>query len=196
MDKKKVFNLPNCLTMARILAAPFVVLLLYFEMWFQFRLGSYFAFGLYFLACMTDYFDGKIARGQNTITNLGKFLDPLADKLLIGSALIMLVRLGPGWGVPAWVVIIIICRELAVTGMRAIAAEMGEVVAADRLGKAKTLTQSLSLGFLIFHYPLFGWDPRPTGIVLLYIALVLTVVSGGHYLYNFYKKWIGTSEEG
>ncbi|WFS64072.1 CDP-diacylglycerol--glycerol-3-phosphate 3-phosphatidyltransferase [Pseudodesulfovibrio thermohalotolerans] len=195
MNKKNVFNLPNCLTMARILAAPFIVLLLYFEMWFQSRFGSYFAFALFFLACVTDYFDGKIARGQNTITNLGKFLDPLADKLLIGSALIMLVRLGPGWGVPAWVVIIIICRELAVTGMRAIAAEMGEVVAADRLGKAKTLTQSLAVGFLIFHYPFFGWDPRFTGEVLLYIALALTVVSGGHYLYDFYRKWIVSSEE-
>jgi CDP-diacylglycerol--glycerol-3-phosphate 3-phosphatidyltransferase len=98
--------------------------------------------------------------------------------------------------VPAWVVIIIICRELAVTGMRAIAAEQGEVIAADKLGKLKTLTQSLAVGFLIFHYPLFGWDPRLTGKVLLYLALVLTVVSGGHYLYNFYKKWIGASGEG
>ena len=192
---KNVFNLPNCLTMARILAAPIIVFFLYLEMWFQFRVGSYCAFGLYFLACITDYFDGKIAREQNAITNLGKFLDPLADKLLIGSALIMLVRLGQGWGAPAWVVIIIICRELAVTGMRAIAAEMGEVVAADNLGKAKTLTQSLAVGFLIFHYPLFGWNPRPLGQGLLYVALVLTVISGGNYLYNFYKKWISVSDE-
>nr|WP_321256986.1 CDP-diacylglycerol--glycerol-3-phosphate 3-phosphatidyltransferase [uncultured Pseudodesulfovibrio sp.] len=191
---KDIFNLPNCLTMARILAAPVVVFLLYLEMWYQFRLGSYFAFGLYFVACMTDYFDGKIAREQNTITNLGKFLDPLADKLLIGSLLIMLVKLGDGWGVPAWVVIIIICRELAVTGMRAIAAEMGEVVAADKLGKAKTLTQSLAVGFLIFHYPFFGWDPRPLGQGLLYLALALTVISGGNYLYNFYKKWINVAD--
>ncbi|WP_319544167.1 CDP-diacylglycerol--glycerol-3-phosphate 3-phosphatidyltransferase [uncultured Pseudodesulfovibrio sp.] len=191
---KDIFNLPNCLTMARILAAPVIVFLLYLEMWYQFRLGSYFAFGLYFVASITDYFDGKIAREQNTITNMGKFLDPLADKLLIGSLLIMLVKLGDGWGVPAWVVIIIICRELAVTGMRAIAAEMGEVVAADKLGKAKTLAQSLAVGFLIFHYPLFGWDPRPLGQGLLYVALVLTVISGGNYLYNFYKKWINVAE--
>ena len=192
--RKDIFNLPNCLTMARILAAPVIVLLLYLELWYKFRLGSYFAFGLYFVACITDYFDGKIAREQNTITNLGKFLDPLADKLLIGSVLIMLVKLGDGWGVPAWVVIIIICRELAVTGMRAIAAEMGEVVAADKLGKAKTLVQSLAVGFLIFHYPILGWDPRPVGQWLLYIALILTVVSGGNYLYNFYQKWINVAE--
>lgn len=191
---KEIFNLPNTLTMARILAAPIIVALLYLEMWFQFKWGSYFGFGVYFLASITDYFDGKIAREQNIITNLGKFLDPLADKLLIGSLLIMLVRLGPGWGVPAWVVIIIICRELAVTGMRAVAAEMGEVVAADKFGKAKTLAQSLAVGFLIFHYPFFGWDPRPLGQVLLYLALVLTVFSGGNYLYNFYKKWLKSEE--
>jgi len=191
---KEIFNLPNCLTMARVLAAPIVVFLLYLEMWFQFRLGAYFAFAVYFLACMTDYFDGKIAREQNIITNLGKFLDPLADKLLIGSILIMLVRLGPDWKVPAWVVIIIICREIAVTGMRAVAAEMGEVIAADRYGKAKTLVQSLSVGFLVFHYPFFGWDPRPLGQGLLWLALALTVFSGGNYLYNFYKKWLKSGE--
>lgn len=192
--RKDIFNLPNCLTMARILAAPVIVFLLYLEMWYQFKFGSYFAFALYFVACITDYFDGKIAREQNLITNLGKFLDPLADKLLIGSLLIMLVKMGDGWGVPAWVVIIIIGRELAVTGMRAIAAEMGEVVAADQLGKAKTLTQSLAVGFLIFHYPLLRFDPRPVGQVLLYIALILTVISGGNYLYDFYKKWINVAE--
>lgn len=191
---KEIFNLPNCLTMTRILAAPIVVFLLYVEMWFQFKFGSYCAFGVYFLACMTDYFDGRIARSQNIITNLGKFLDPLADKLLIGSVYIMLVRLGPDWKVPAWIVIIIICRELAVTGMRAVAAEMGEVVAADKLGKAKTLAQSLAGGFLIFHYPLFGWDPRPLGQGLLWLALALTIFSGGNYLYNFYKKWLKTTE--
>ena len=191
---REIFNLPNSLTMARILAAPIVVFLLYLEMWFQFKVGAYCAFGVYFLACITDYFDGKIAREQNIITNLGKFLDPLADKLLIGSILIMLVRLGPDWKVPAWIVIIIIGREIAVTGMRAVAAEMGEVVAADKYGKAKTLLQSLATGFLVFHYPLFGWDPRPLGQWLLWGALALTVFSGGNYLYNFYKKWLKSGE--
>jgi CDP-diacylglycerol--glycerol-3-phosphate 3-phosphatidyltransferase len=192
--KKEIFNLPNCLTMARILAAPVVVLLLYLELWFGFKVGAYCAFGVFFVASVTDYFDGKIAREQNIITNLGKFLDPLADKLLIGSVLIMLVRLGPEWRVPAWMVIIIIGREMAVTGMRAVAAEMGEVVAADKFGKAKTLLQSLATGFLVFHYPFFGWDPRPLGHALLWAALVLTVFSGGNYLYNFYKKWLKTAE--
>ncbi|WP_210772211.1 CDP-diacylglycerol--glycerol-3-phosphate 3-phosphatidyltransferase [Pseudodesulfovibrio sp. zrk46] len=192
--RREIFNLPNCLTMMRILATPIVIFLLYLEMWFQFKYGSYCAFGVYFVACVTDFFDGRIARQQNLITNLGKFLDPLADKLLIGSVLIMLVRMGPDWKVPAWIVIIIICRELAVTGMRAVAAEMGQVVAADKLGKAKTLAQSLAGGFLIFHYPLFGWDPRPLGQGLLWLALVLTVISGGNYLFDFYKKWIANAD--
>lgn len=192
---KEIFNLPNCLTMTRILAAPIVVFLLYVEMWFQFKFGSYCAFGVYFLACITDYFDGKIARQQGIITNLGKFLDPLADKVLIGSVYIMLANMGPEWKMPAWIVIIIICRELAVTGMRAVAAEMGQVVAADKFGKAKTMAQSLAGGFLIFHYPFLGIDVRPIGQTLLWIALVLTVYSGGNYLYNFYKTWIATEDE-
>ena len=121
MDKE-IYNLPNCLTMARIFAAPIIVFLLYLEMWYGYKIGAYCAFGVYFVASITDYFDGLIARQQNLITNLGKFLDPLADKLLICSVLIMLVHLGPEWKVPAWIVIIIVCRELAVTGMRAIAA--------------------------------------------------------------------------
>ena len=160
---KELFNLPNCLTLARILAAPIIVFLLYLEMWYRFQWGAYMAFAIYFVASITDYFDGVIARKQNLITSLGKFLDPLADKLLIGSLLIMLVKLGDGWGVPAWVVIIIIGREMAVTGMRAIAAERGEVVAADKLGKAKTLAQSLAVGLLIFHYPVFWLGPAFPG---------------------------------
>lgn len=192
--KKEIFNLPNCLTMGRIVAVPLVIFLLYLELWYKFKFGAYLAFGVYFLACVTDYLDGKIARDRNIITNLGKFLDPVADKLLIGSVFIMLVRMGPDWKVPAWIVIIIVAREILVTGMRAVAAEMGEVVAADNLGKLKALVQSLAGGFLMFHYPFFGWDPRPLGQVLLWIAMVLTVISGGNYLYNFYKKWLKSTE--
>ena len=192
---REIFNLPNSLTMARILAAPIVVFLLYLEMWFQFKVGAYCAFGVYFLACITDYFDGKIAREQNIITNLGKFLDPLADKLLIGSILIMLVRLGPDWKVPAWIVIIIIGREIAVTGMRAVAAEMGEVVAADKYGKAKTLLQSLGDGLPGLPLSLLRMGPPGRSRQwLLWAALALTVFSGGNYLYNFYKKWLKSGE--
>ena len=186
------FNIPNCLTFARIFAAPIIVALLYLEMAFGFRFGAYIACGVFMIASLTDMFDGMIARHTNAITSLGKFLDPLADKLLICSVLIMLVEMGPEWGVRAWVVIVIIFRELAVTGMRAIAAEKGEVVAADNLGKLKTIMQSFALVPLLWHYPIAGFDPRNLGLVLLYIALGLTVFSGGNYLYNFYKKWLSS----
>lgn len=192
--KREIFNLPNTLTLTRIFAAPIIVGLLYLELFLHWRFGSYLAAIVFMLASATDMFDGMIARQQNLITNLGKFLDPLADKLLICSVLIMLVRMGAEWRVPAWVVIIIVAREIVVTGMRAIAAEKGEVIAADRFGKLKTIVQSLCLAPLLWHYRLFGFDMALVGQVLLYVALLLTVFSGGNYLYNFYKNWLMNEE--
>lgn len=180
-------NLANMLTLARIFAVPVIVSLLYMEQAFQSVLLAYLSAGVFALASLTDMADGYIARRQNLITNLGKFLDPLADKLLISSVLIMLVQLG--W-VEAWIVVVIICRELAVTGMRGVAADKGVVIAADRYGKLKTIAQSLALVPLLAHYPVMGFDPVPLGMIVLYIALALTVFSGGNYLYNFYKKWL------
>lgn len=177
------FNLANSLTLARIVAAPFMVLLLYFPNQFVCWLAAL----LFVAASVTDIFDGIVARRQGRITTLGKFLDPLADKLLITSVLVMLVHLD--WA-PAWVAVLIICRELAVTGMRAVAAEKGEVIAADRYGKLKTILQIVALTPLILHYPVFGLDSALIGTFLLYIALLLTLFSGGNYLYNFYKNWL------
>jgi CDP-diacylglycerol--glycerol-3-phosphate 3-phosphatidyltransferase len=180
-------NLANMLTLARIFAVPFIVVLLYLEHAYQTVVLSYVAAGLFILASLTDMADGYIARRQNLITNLGKFLDPLADKLLISSVLIMLVELG--W-VDAWIVVVIVCREIAVTGMRGVAADKGVVIAADRYGKMKTIAQSLALVPLVAHYPLFGIDIAFVGMMILYLALGLTVFSGGNYLYNFYKNWL------
>ncbi len=180
-------NLANMLTLARIFAVPVIVVLLYMEQALQTVLLAYLSAGVFALASLTDMADGYIARRQNLITNLGKFLDPLADKLLISSVLVMLVQLG--W-VEAWIVVVIICRELAVTGMRGVAADRGVVIAADRYGKLKTIAQSIALVPLLMHYPLFGFDPAPLGMFVLYIALALTVFSGGNYLYNFYKNWL------
>jgi len=180
-------NLANTLTLARIFSVPIIVALLYLEHAYQNPLFTYLASGLFVLASLTDLADGYVARKQNIITNLGKFLDPLADKLLICSVLIMLVELN--W-VAAWIVVVIVCRELAVTGMRGIAADLGVVIAADHFGKLKTIAQIVALVPLMAHYPLFGFDPAPTGLVLLYVALVLTIFSGANYLYNFYKKWL------
>jgi CDP-diacylglycerol--glycerol-3-phosphate 3-phosphatidyltransferase len=182
-------NLANMLTLARIFAVPVIVVLLYLEHQLQMPLLAYASAWVFAVASLTDMADGYVARRQNLITNLGKFLDPLADKLLISSVLIMLVELG--W-VSAWIVVVIICREIAVTGMRGVAADKGVVIAADRYGKMKTIAQSLALVPLLAHYPVLGFDPVPLGMAVLYLALALTVFSGGNYLYNFYKNWLQT----
>ncbi|MFV0422099.1 CDP-diacylglycerol--glycerol-3-phosphate 3-phosphatidyltransferase [Oleidesulfovibrio sp.] len=177
-----MFTLANKITLFRILIVPLIVLLLYFPG----RITCLLAMIGFMLASISDMLDGHIARKSNTVTSFGKFLDPLADKLLISSVLVMLSALG--W-VPAWVVIVIICRELIVTGLRAIAADEGVVIAADKFGKMKTILQMLALTPLLLHYPWFGFDPNPIGQILLYMALILTVFSGGNYLYAFYKNW-------
>ncbi|MGI5817072.1 MAG: CDP-diacylglycerol--glycerol-3-phosphate 3-phosphatidyltransferase [Armatimonadota bacterium] len=181
---RRNLNVPNILTLTRIAATPAVVVLLYLVLLYDMTWASQVACTVFALACITDLVDGHIARSYNTITNMGKFLDPLADKLLIGSSLIMLV--GMGWA-PAWVAIIIVAREMAVTGMRAMAADEGVVISADRFGKLKTLTQSFAIGILIWHVPFFGLDLNPLGMVLLYVALALTVFSGANYFRNFYR---------
>ena len=118
------------------------------------------------------------------VTSMGKFLDPLADKVLICSVLIMFVKLG--WA-PAWVVIVIVCRELVVTGLRAMAIDEGIVLAADKFGKAKTVLQIVAIVPLILHYPLFGVALWPIGEVLLYVALALALISGVNDCYYFYR---------
>jgi len=178
-----MFNLANKLTMLRILAAPVMVVLLYFPN----RISCFIAACVFVAACLTDLFDGLVARRGNMVTNFGKFLDPLADKLLIGSVLIMLVDLG--WA-PAWVVVVIIGRELAVTGLRAMAADQGMVMAADTFGKIKTILQIVALIPLVLHFPVAGFDPVPLGMGLLYAALAVSVFSGANYLSNFYKNWL------
>lgn len=175
-----MFNLPNLLTLARILATPVIVILLYLH-------GPVLAWLtalLFAAACLTDLVDGKLARGRGEVTAMGKFLDPLADKVLIGSVLIMLAWMHVA---PAWVVVLIICREMAVTGVRAMAAERSIVMAADRWGKWKTVIQCVACGGLILNQPLLGIHLGTLGLFFLYIALILTVFSGANYLYKFYK---------
>lgn len=179
---KKVFTLPNQLTMSRIFMAPVLILLLSFPgTWTCFLAAM-----LFILACLTDLADGYLARRENQITSLGKFLDPLADKVLVSSVLIMLVELD--W-IAGWMAIIIICRDIMVTGLRAIAADEGIVISADRFGKIKTVVQMLALVPLILHENWFFLPMAKIGIFLLYIAVVLTVVSGYNYFMNFYRNW-------
>jgi len=170
-------NLPNRITLGRILLIPLFVLL---ALW-QFPGHDVWAALVFLLAAFSDTLDGRIARSRNLITNLGKFLDPLADKMLVCSAYIVLVSLGR---ISAWMVIIIVCREFAVSGMRILAADAGVVIAASILGKIKTSLQMASIVLLMLS-PLSIW-PQPlysflTGL-LVWLALLATVISGVDYL--------------
>jgi CDP-diacylglycerol--glycerol-3-phosphate 3-phosphatidyltransferase len=184
----RLLNLPNKITLSRILMVPVIVVLLYFENKYTCLLACV----GFILASLSDLVDGHIARRTNMITSFGKFLDPLADKVLISSVLVMLTSLDR---VAAWITIVIICRELIITGLRAIAADEGVVIAADTFGKWKTILQMLALIPLILHYPWFGVDPVALGYFLLYIATALTIFSGVNYLYTFHRHWLGQQKE-
>lgn len=175
-----LLNLPNKLTISRILVVPFILGFLQFAT----PMFCLLAFFLFFLAAITDIVDGWLARRDNQVTRLGKFLDPIADKILVCGVLTMCVELG--W-VSSWVAILIICRDIMVTGLRAIAADEGIVIAADKYGKLKTIMQMLALGPLIVHYPLLGINIEFVGQILLYIALLLTLFSGYNYFLVFFK---------
>lgn len=176
-----MLNKANQMTLLRILAIPFIVVLLYFPSKFSCTIATI----IFILASITDFLDGFLARRYNLISNVGKFLDPLADKLLIMSALVMLTYLR--W-VPAWISILIIGREIMVTGLRAIASEKGLVIAADKYGKLKTIFQIMALSPIIFHYQIKEFEPSYWGNILLYIALALTLFSGVNYTYKFLKE--------
>jgi CDP-diacylglycerol--glycerol-3-phosphate 3-phosphatidyltransferase len=139
---------------------------------------------LFSAAAITDYFDGYIARRFGLVSNLGKVMDPVADKLLVSSAFIMLTA--QGW-VPAWMVCIIIGREIAVTGLRNIIAEKGEDVSASNLGKYKTGFQIAAAIPLLIHYPFFGLDTIVIGGFFLWGALIFTLWSGADYFFKFRK---------
>ncbi len=177
-----MFNLANKLTLLRIIFIPLIIVLMHVPS----RISCLVAMILFLIASLTDLFDGLLARKYNLVTNIGKFLDPLADKLLIISVLIMLTALG--W-LQAWIVILLIGREMTVTGLRSMAADQGKIIAADRYGKMKTLIQVVAICPLILHYTWFGVDPVPFGYVLILFALALTLFSGGNYLYKFFRSW-------
>lgn len=166
-------NLANKLTIFRIFLVPvFLVALPY---------NTYVAAGIFILASITDSLDGHIARSRNMITDFGKFMDPLADKILTSAAYISLVGLGK---VPAWVVVIIIAREFAITGFRTLAVSAGVTIAASPLGKIKTITQLVALILLLLNNFPFIYTGIPVDIIMLYVSLFFTVLSGVDYLYK------------
>ena len=165
-------NLPNKLTIFRVILIPFFVVLLLFEIT---DYDKWIALAIFVIASLTDFLDGHIARKYNLVTNFGKFMDPLADKLLVCSAMICLVELAR---IPAWVVIIIIAREFIISGFRLVASDNGVVIAASYWGKFKTVFQMLMICLMIA-------DLEPLTLVtqiIMWVALALTVVSLVDYL--------------
>lgn len=181
-------NLPNKISMFRIFLIP--VFMLFMLVDFSFGtvtiLGATLPVGhiigafIFIFASITDFIDGYLARKHNLVTNMGKFLDPLADKLLVSAALIILVAFDLA---PAWVVIVIISREFAVTGLRLILAGGGEVVAANQLGKIKMWTQIVAISALLLGNIGFEMIGFPFATIMLYISLIFTVWSGYDYFY-------------
>ena len=169
-------NVPNVLTVLRILAVPVIVVALLGET----PNGDALAAAVFALAAFTDGLDGYIARRRDDITTFGKLMDPLADKLLIVAALVSLVSLDR---LAAWVAMVIIARERAVTGLRAVAAERGVVISASWLGKVKTALQVAAVFALII------WDPTPAAVdVLVYAAVAATVISGADYFFGLRRR--------
>ncbi|MEQ6375397.1 CDP-diacylglycerol--glycerol-3-phosphate 3-phosphatidyltransferase [Bacillaceae bacterium S4-13-58] len=184
-------NIPNRITISRILLIPIFILLLSLPLdWGTWSIGEnelpvidFVAALLFIVASVTDWVDGHYARKYKLVTNLGKFLDPLADKLLVSAALILLVEMDLA---SAWIVIIIISREFAVTGLRLVAAGEGIVLAASQMGKLKTWIQIIAISALLLHNFPFSYLGFPFGEIALYAALIITVVSGWDY---FKKNW-------
>jgi CDP-diacylglycerol---glycerol-3-phosphate 3-phosphatidyltransferase len=170
-------NLPNILTGFRILLIPVLVVLLTNSG----VTASVLATLTFFIACLSDFFDGYLARRWRISTNLGELLDPLADKLIVAAALIMLAGMDRSPTVPAWMTVVIIGREIAVTGLRAVALGQGIVVAAQELGKYKMIFQMFALHGLLLHYQFFGIDFHVGGMYFLWISLVISLWSGVDY---------------
>jgi CDP-diacylglycerol--glycerol-3-phosphate 3-phosphatidyltransferase len=182
-EKRDVFNLPNTITMLRIGVIPALFCLL-------FSPGPTMSIViaiLFIAAALTDLLDGYIARRFEIVTTMGKFLDPIADKLIVNTAMILMIPIGR---IPAWIVAVIIIRDFAVDGIRNIASSEGIIIQASPLGKRKTLCQIFAVSALMIHYPFIGADAHTIGMVILYIALILTVTSGFDYFLKFYRNSI------
>jgi len=179
-QRATIRNIPNLLTVLRIFSIPLII----FFLTSPGPLASFLAALVFGIASLTDLLDGYLARQQKAETAIGKLLDPMADKLLILSGMIMLIPLDR---IPAWMVVLIIGREVAITGLRGIASAEGVVIAASRLGKAKMIFQSLSLGGLMLHYEYLGINFHVLGMIFLWIALVITLWSGIDYFWKFYQ---------
>ena len=174
----EIWNLPNALTLFRIFLVPFLVVVLLTK----FSGREFVGLAIFLVAAVTDFFDGYIARKRNQTTRMGALLDPIADKLLMSAAFISLVEMDPKH-VPAWMVVIIIGREFAVSGLRSIAAQQGVTIAASPLGKGKMISQVIAISLLILGYEL--GELRRTGTVALWAVMLFALASGVDYFVKF-----------
>jgi CDP-diacylglycerol--glycerol-3-phosphate 3-phosphatidyltransferase len=188
--RNAIWNLPNILTLLRIAAIPILVAVLLSPS----KLAGFWAAAIFAVASITDWLDGYLARRLGVVTVFGKFLDPIADKLIVMSALIMILPYGR---VPAWMVLIILGREIIITGLRGLASTEGIVIPASNLGKFKTIFQIVAILGLLLHYnyhwffaidnPYFHVNMHNIGIFYLWIATIITIWSGGDYLAKFVR---------
>ena len=179
---RALMNLPNKITLGRIFLVPFIIVFLVVGE----KVPNYTAGAIFLAAVLTDWLDGHIARNTRQVTTLGKLLDPIADKLLISTALIALVQVGRA---PAWMVVLIVGRELAITGLRTIAASQSIIIHASDFGKYKMMAEVAAVTFLILDWP-SEWaflGISSLGVLCLWAAVVLSVVSGVDYFLKFWK---------
>jgi CDP-diacylglycerol--glycerol-3-phosphate 3-phosphatidyltransferase len=201
MNRKDFLTAPNLVSMFRLAMAPLCFILLYLEKYGNqagvTRGYCIAAAAVFLVAALSDIVDGYLARKYSQITDIGKFLDPLADKVLVTTALVLLVSLGR---CPAWIALVIILREIIITGLRGIAQTGGETIAASQLGKRKTVFQNIALVGLLLHYHYnIAWflgthskfwfvNMHRVGMVFVYIAVFYTLYSGYDYLAKFIRK--------
>jgi CDP-diacylglycerol--glycerol-3-phosphate 3-phosphatidyltransferase len=181
--REQFWNLPNTITVVRCVVVPILLLLPYFTD----QPGSEIIAWCFIVSAIADVFDGWLARRGQQVTSIGKLLDPLADKLIISTALVMLVEVSriPGWA--TWMVVVIIGRELAVTGLRGLASSQGQVMAANSYGKLKTFAQNCAIAALLFHYQTWGLPAHEIGLTLLCLATALTLGSGYAYFAAYFR---------
>jgi CDP-diacylglycerol--glycerol-3-phosphate 3-phosphatidyltransferase len=190
IHQEHFWNLPNTITVVRTAAVPILLLLPFYSG----PRGSYLIGWCFTIAAISDLVDGWLARRGQMVTHIGKLLDPLADKLIVATALIVMVSMKagadgieriPGWA--TWMVVVIVGRELAVTGLRGIASAGGQIMAAAPAGKIKAFVQNVAIAGLLFHYPTFGLPAHDIGLALLSLATVLTLYSGYLYFADYFR---------